>query len=345
MACPESVVRPQDLGLGRLFESVRDAVIVAEANTGRIVLWNPAATEVFGYSPEEAIDGLNVEALVPDRLKEGHRAGLSRYYDTGHGPYIDSYAVLDLPALRKGGEEIRVELTLSPVEPLPEADAEGRFVLASARDITERKRAEEALRESEEFFRALYEDVHHPIFLFDKDLNFVDMNPYACEFYGYSREEFRRMKVSDIVVPEELPGHREAAEALLREGEVLIPQRRHRKKNGEVVMVAVDVDRVARSGEELYVAKITDVTERVRAEERLRALFGAMSDVILVLDAEGRYREIAPTNPSLLYKPPKTCWARLCTRSCLKSRPTHSWSNFVRRWRPVGRSRWSTACR
>ncbi len=58
-------MRPQDLGIGRLFENVRDAVIVAEATTGRIVLWNPSATEVFGYSRSEALDELKVEDLVP----------------------------------------------------------------------------------------------------------------------------------------------------------------------------------------------------------------------------------------------------------------------------------------
>ncbi|MDP9478859.1 MAG: EAL domain-containing protein [Actinomycetota bacterium] len=145
-----ATVLPQDLGIGTLFGSVRDAVIVAEAGTGRIVLWNPAATEIFGYSTEEAL-GLSVEEIVPERLKERHRAGLSRYRDTGHGSYIDSHhAVLDLPAVRKGGEEIRVELSLSPIEPLPEAGAEGRFVLAIIRDVTERKRKEkeiERLRE------------------------------------------------------------------------------------------------------------------------------------------------------------------------------------------------------
>lgn len=62
-------VRPQDLGFSRLFESIRDAVIVAEAGSGRIVLWNPAATKIFGYSHSEALDGLRVEAMVPEHLK------------------------------------------------------------------------------------------------------------------------------------------------------------------------------------------------------------------------------------------------------------------------------------
>ena len=52
------------MGIGRLFESIRDAVVVAEADTGQIVLCNPAATEIFGYSPTEALE-LRVDDLVP----------------------------------------------------------------------------------------------------------------------------------------------------------------------------------------------------------------------------------------------------------------------------------------
>ena len=136
-------MRPEDLGFGRLFERVRDAVIVADAETQRIVLWNQAATKMFGYSLSEALE-LRVEVLVPDSLKAQHRAGMGRYAKKGQGPYIDSYELLDLPALRKDGEEIRIELSLSPIGPVD--DAYGglrRFVLAIVRDATERKRAED----------------------------------------------------------------------------------------------------------------------------------------------------------------------------------------------------------
>ncbi len=70
-------IQPQDLGIGRLFERVREAVIVADAKTQRIVLWNSAATNMFGYSISEALR-LRVEALVPDRLKDQHKAGIAR---------------------------------------------------------------------------------------------------------------------------------------------------------------------------------------------------------------------------------------------------------------------------
>ena len=98
-------MRPEDLGFGRLFERIQDAVIVANADTQRIVLWNPAAARMFGYSADEAMR-LRVEALVPEPLKAAHRAGIARYAETGRGPYIDSDAPLDLPAVRKNGEEL-----------------------------------------------------------------------------------------------------------------------------------------------------------------------------------------------------------------------------------------------
>jgi diguanylate cyclase (GGDEF)-like protein/PAS domain S-box-containing protein len=137
-------LRPQDLGIGRLFERVRDAVIVAEA-TGKIALWNPAATEIFGYSPSEALE-MNVEALVPDHLKKLHQAGLSRYQQTGHGRYIDSEELLELPARRKDGAEIWIEMSLNALEAPYEIGLDGQdFVLAIVRDVSKRKALEEQL--------------------------------------------------------------------------------------------------------------------------------------------------------------------------------------------------------
>jgi PAS domain S-box-containing protein len=128
-------MRPEDLGIGKLFERVRDAVIVADAETQRVVLWNPAATNIFGYTLSEALE-LRVEALVPEHLKALHRAGMIHYWETGHGYYIDSQWLLDLPALKKGGEEIRIELSLNPIvlaDPLTAREAEILGLLAQGR--------------------------------------------------------------------------------------------------------------------------------------------------------------------------------------------------------------------
>src|SRR5919107_4336620 len=215
-------LRPEDLGFGRLFERVQDAVIVADASTQRIVLWNAAAARMFGYSVTEAME-LRVEALVPERLKAAHRTGIARYAETGHGPYIDSDAPLDLPAVKKNGEEIRVEMSLSPISPVHEADdGKAQFVLAIIRDVTVRKRAEEEvrqlnknlegrvaertaqleatvaelesnqreLRQSEERFRILVEGVSdYAIFMLGPEGQIVSWNEGAERIQGYGASE------------------------------------------------------------------------------------------------------------------------------------------------------------
>jgi PAS domain S-box-containing protein len=215
-------LRPKDLGIGKLFKRIQDAVIVADAKTQRIVLWNPAAAKMFGYSTSEALE-LKVEALVPESLKAQHRKGIARYAKTGHGTYIDSDAPLDLPALRKDGEEISVELSLSPISLVYETDGgEGQFVLAIIRNVTGRKEAEEAirqlnqnlenrvkertsqleaalaelessqqeLRQSEERFRLLVEGVEdYAIFMLDPAGCLVSWNEGAERIKGYQAWE------------------------------------------------------------------------------------------------------------------------------------------------------------
>jgi PAS domain S-box-containing protein len=156
-----STLRPQDLGIGRLFERVRDAVVVADAKTQRIVLWNPAAERMFGYSSSEAMR-LRIEALVPDHLKAPHRAGIARYAQTGRGPYVDSEEAMELPAVRKDGQGIHVELSLSPIRPPVEGEDKNgprrRLVLAIIRDVTERKEAQDRVRRLNEILERRVEE-------------------------------------------------------------------------------------------------------------------------------------------------------------------------------------------
>ena len=195
-------MRPQDLGIGGVFESVRDALFVAEANTGRVVLWNAAATEVFGYSASEALD-LRIEALVPELLEARYRVGLDIYRDTDYSGFIDSTAPLNLPAVRKDGGEIIIEMSLSPIDPAGGTAVGGRFVLAIVRDVTERTRKEEALREAEGRFRSAFDNAPIGVAIVGLEGHFVQVNRSLGEMLGYSEGELVATTFLKITYPDD----------------------------------------------------------------------------------------------------------------------------------------------
>ena len=97
------VVDPADLGIGRLFNEIRDAVIVGEAITEKIVLWNRAASKVFGYSEADAL-GKPIHMLMPPRLRARHRAGLARFVATGEGPLMTEGSIIEVPGMLASGD-------------------------------------------------------------------------------------------------------------------------------------------------------------------------------------------------------------------------------------------------
>ena len=129
---------PNDLGLGKLFVHTRDALVVGNVDTGLIALWNPAAEQLFGWSPAEAI-GRPIEMLIPPAIVRLHQEGVAHFQRTGRGNVLDSARPLEVPALSKAGEEIHVELSLVVLEHQPGAQ---RYVLAMLRDASERRRAD-----------------------------------------------------------------------------------------------------------------------------------------------------------------------------------------------------------
>lgn len=135
--CTEAPVKANDLGIGVLFDRLLDAVVIARLTTGRIVLWNPAAEKLFGYTAEEAI-GRSIEMLMPEPVARVHRAGLERYLRSGHGLIVDADTPVEMPARTRRGEDIRIDLSLSELH----SRLGERFALAIIRDVTHRKQLE-----------------------------------------------------------------------------------------------------------------------------------------------------------------------------------------------------------
>jgi PAS domain S-box-containing protein len=335
-------LRPEDLGFGRLFERIRDAVIVADASTQRIVLWNAAAAKMFGYSASEALK-LRVEELVPEPLKAAHRTGITRYARTGHGRYIDSDAPLDLPAVRKNGQEIDVQLSLSPIRPVDEADdGEAHFVLAIIRDVTERKRAEEAvrqlnkdlenrveertsqleatiaelesnqqeLRHREEIFRLLVEGVKdYAFFMLAPDGRVVSWNEGAERVQGYEVSEVVGEHFSVFYTEEDvergLPGEELRVAAI--EGRFEEEGLRVRKDGTLFQADAVITALRDEAGDLRGFSQVTrDITARKEAEEALRSSLRKMADLKAALD-ESAVVAITDEHGKITYVNDKFC--------------------------------------
>jgi PAS domain S-box-containing protein len=155
-------------------------------------------------------------------------------------------------------------------------DDEGRFAHTRCftRDISERKRAEEALHESEERHRAVLEQVSEAIFLLDPDTGrFVAANPAFQRLLGYTAEELLDMTIYDV-----LPYERERIDRTIRrvldEGEYHVADRLYRRKDGSLVNVEVGITPVAYGGKRVLCQIIRDITERKRVEEeRTQLLF------------------------------------------------------------------------
>ncbi|MBS1214738.1 MAG: domain S-box [Proteobacteria bacterium] len=144
-------------------------------------------------------------------------------------------------------------------------------VILAGEDITERKRAQEALRESEQRFRALFEQAGVGVAQVDtKSGRYVRINRRYCEILGHSAEETQRMTFYDVIHPDDLQATLDQMASLVagKIGEFSV-EKRYRRKDGTIVWADVTVSPLWAPGEEptFHVAVAQDITERVRAQE------------------------------------------------------------------------------
>ena len=142
---------PSDFGLGGCLDVIGEPVMVGEAATGLIVLWNDPAARLFGYTAAEAI-GMPIEALVPASSRARCRKGRTSYARTGLGGMVGNGRAREVLARTKSGEKLCVALTLSPID---DVRSPGRFLLAIVRDVSDRWRAEVQRDEANNSWREL----------------------------------------------------------------------------------------------------------------------------------------------------------------------------------------------
>jgi PAS domain S-box-containing protein len=155
--------------------------------------------------------------------------------------------------------------------------SERKVIYAVARDITERKRVEALLRESEERHRKLFENNPHPTWVFDREtLRFLAVNAAAVRKYGYSREEFLAMTLKDIRPPEDVPALLETVRAL-GEGNESSNAWRHRLKDGTIIDTENTSYALTFLGRAARVVVAVDITQRKLDEAEKREYMDSLA--------------------------------------------------------------------
>ncbi|HEU4718588.1 MAG TPA: PAS domain S-box protein, partial [Bacteroidia bacterium] len=246
-------------------------MICASDNEGRIMEFNKAAQEAFGYTREEIL-GKKVTSLYSD---PDQRHGVMKILVEGNGFFSG-----EVENKRKNGEIFTAFLSASALR-----DMNGNVIgsMGVSRDITKSKQAENELRLSEEKYRAIYSQAYIGIALIDTDSDkFLDVNQRLCDMLGYSPEELTGKTVFDLRIPGDLSRLPAGSEFIRRGFERIIDEHRYRHKNGSEVIVNVTISLVrGENRKPLYFIYVyEDLTPKRRAEEQIRLQAAKLEAII-----------------------------------------------------------------
>ena len=251
-------------------EAVRRLAVIAESSGDamltvtpdyRIAAWNPAAEAMLGYSADD-VTGRHLYLVTPV-ARRGELLSMAARLAAG-----DRVSGQDTVWVREDGTEVDVSLTLSPIS------GSGGYV-AIARDVTERKHVEEALRQSEERFRRVFEEGPLGICMVDVAGRLLRANAIFCELLGYSDQELAGRRLLALMHPEDADIDAEfVARAFGGDLRGFETEKRFVRRDDDVIWVKV-CGSVVRSadGSPLYgLAMIEDITETKQVEEARQEL-------------------------------------------------------------------------
>ena len=278
--------------LSRMFASMRDAIVLTDT-TGTIVEVNDATVSMHGFSSREEIIGRNGIELVAesDRKKVAEAAIKQSKGEIQEG--IAEHHML----LRADGTEFESESSRAILK-----DSAGNTTgfISVERDISERRQAEEAVRESEERLKAFIDNAPDAIYVMDMNGTFMDGNKKTEELVGYAKEELAGMNFYEAgLLPEEYALQALGSLQQSQSGQATAPTEFELiRKDGSRVWVEVRSIPVSRKGEVEVLGIARDITERKRAaealedsESRFRELFENMSSAVAVYEVKNKGKD------------------------------------------------------
>jgi PAS domain S-box-containing protein len=253
----------------RLFEASKDGILILNAETGMVVDVNPFMIKMLGFSLEEFV-GKEIWELGFLKDLIANRENFLELQQRGYIRYED------MPLETKDGRRIAVEF----VSNLYEADHQ-RVIQCNIRDITERKRAEEAVVESEGKYRQLVARSPDGIFIIDMSGRFLSVNKAMCDSLNYSEEEILSMKMRDIVLEQYRSLYEQRLRAIIN-GESANVAAIYEVTGKDGVAHSIEVQSVPYyKGKEIvgFQGIARDITERLRTEREVALLAHTLKSV------------------------------------------------------------------
>ncbi len=278
-----------------------------------VIYWNNALQEITGIKAEQVVGTKEQwrafyseeRSCLADLLIEGRTGQIPEWYRGKHSRSTlvdDAYEATDyFPTLGKEGKWLH--FTAATIK-----DPEGNVIGAveTLEDITERKAAEEALRESESRYRALFDNASDAILIHDIGGKFLEANHVACERLGYIHEEFLQMTPEDINSPEYAAHVTERVEDLRKRGHAFF-EIAHMRRDGTVIPIELSSRIIEYKGKPAVLSIARDITERKRMQQELERYSKQLEEMVSertkkLSESESRFRELSDLLPQIVFE-------------------------------------------
>jgi PAS domain S-box-containing protein len=239
-----------------------DTFFVFEPSTGRAVRWNKAFSRISGYSDDQIRSMKAPDSYYSEEDLKKAKAATERILK-------GEPASVELSLITKDGRAIPTEYTASLIR-----DDEGnpKYIIAVGRDITERRRAAEAIQESEHKYRAIFEGAADAIILVDPQTGMlIDFNDRTCQMLGYRRQELEKLPLAELDIVESAEQVAAHAEKILREGSDTF-QTKHKTRDGRIRDILANCRAISIGGRELILSILRDITEQKQTQEQVQSL-------------------------------------------------------------------------
>lgn len=279
-----------------VIQSASDAIFLVNYD-GNIILWNNAAEKIFGYTEKEIL-GKSATVLMGEKYaQKAAETGLKRTIEEFLAPL--SGKIIQATGRRKDQSEFPLEMSGSIWE-----TNQGFFYTAIIRDITERQKANESLKASEERYRDLFENANDTIYLHDLQGKFISVNQTGERMFGYSREEALNLNIGQVVAPENLEKAKLQIAAKIAGQNASNYELDCIRKDGKRVSFEVS-SRVIFDGKQPVAIQgiARDISDRKKAEAERDRLYNFSNDLLATIAFDGTLLHINPAWRKILGYP------------------------------------------